>query len=353
MEVFTFVLLVAVVVIAAVLFLGRKGPLAPPPDIGVQLGALLERVGAVEANQRALSEGVRTVGSGVSESQAIAAGLRDATEAIRGELSQAREGLAGMQAASQARHELEERSARSLQRLEQVIAGTSAKGAAGENIVDLVFSRLPPEWQARDFRVGNRTVEFGLRLPNGLILPIDSKWPATALVEAFAAADDPAQQVRLRAEIAQAVLEKAREVGKYFAPDLTTSFGVAVVPDAVDELCGAMKADCMRMGVAIVGHGMLVPYLLLVYQTVLRSSHDVDLEKLAGHLEAAERSVQGLQEEVEGRLSRAITMLANSRDDLRGHGARIATTLNAVQVHVPPVEALEAGGPGLLQPPEG
>jgi DNA recombination protein RmuC len=346
MEVLIGLLAVAVAALTVVILAGRRGPLAPRPDLGVQLGALLERVGSVESNQRSLSDGIRTVGSGVSESQTIAAGLRETAEAIRGELSRAREGLAGMQAASQARHELEDRSARSLQRLEQVIAGTSAKGAAGENIVDLVFSRLPAEWQARDFRIGNRTVEFGLRLPNGLILPIDSKWPATAQVEAFGTTDDPAQRARLRADIGQAVLEKAREVCKYFAPDLTTGFGVAVVPDAVDELCGAIKVECMRMGVAIVGHGMLVPYLLLVYQTVLRSAHDVDLEKLAGHLEAAERSVEHLQEEVEGRLSRAITMLSNSRDDLRGHGARIATTLNAVQVHVPLTAPQAADAPG-------
>ena len=52
---------------------------------------------------------------------------------------------------------------RAIRRLETVIAGTQSKGAAGENILDVVFSKLPAEWQVRNFPVGNKSVEFGLR----------------------------------------------------------------------------------------------------------------------------------------------------------------------------------------------
>jgi DNA recombination protein RmuC len=203
-----------------------------------------------------------------------------------------------------------------------------------------VFGRLPTEWQVRDFRVGNRTVEFGLRLPNGLVLPIDSKWPATNLIEAFAVATDPAEQLRLKGQVEAAVQEKAREVRKYLDPNLTAGFGVAVLPDAVDELCGAIKADCLQLNVVLIGQSMLVPYLLLVFQTVLSASRDVDLEKLAAHLEVAEKNLAGLQEEVEGRLSRAITMLGNSRDDLRLNAARAGASLNAVRAGAAPGGAL-------------
>lgn len=62
--------------------------------------------------------------------------------------------LAGLQAHVEARRELEQRTADSVRRLETVIAGTQSKGAAGENILEAVFNRLPVEWQIRDFKVG-------------------------------------------------------------------------------------------------------------------------------------------------------------------------------------------------------
>jgi len=48
--------------------------------------------------------------------------------------------------------------------LEAVIAGTQTNRAAGENIIEVVFSQQPAEWKARDFHVGNKIVEFGLQL---------------------------------------------------------------------------------------------------------------------------------------------------------------------------------------------
>jgi DNA recombination protein RmuC len=54
----------------------------------------------------------------------------------------------------------------------------------------VVFGKLPAEWQVRDFKISGKVVEFGLRLPNDLILPIDSKWTATHLLEKFVAAEE-------------------------------------------------------------------------------------------------------------------------------------------------------------------
>jgi DNA recombination protein RmuC len=64
--------------------------------------------------------------------------------------------------------------------------------------------------------VNGKSVEFGLRLPNGLVLTIDSKWPATHLIEQFIAADKPEEKKRLKAEIEHAI---------------TMPFRVAYVPD--------------------------------------------------------------------------------------------------------------------------
>jgi len=106
---------------------------------------------------------------------------------------------------------------------------------------------LPIEWQVRNFNVNGKTVEFGLRLPNNLVLPIDSKWPATHLLEQFAAAHDPEEQKRLKGEIEKSILQKAKEVGKYVDPDLTMPFGIAAVPDSVFDLSSGVLADVFNL----------------------------------------------------------------------------------------------------------
>lgn len=301
-------------------------------DLRVGFQSVSTRLEAVEQHSNALRGDVTRVQLSLESTGTVASGLREATEAIRGELGKASDGIARLHEASQARHQLEAASAESLRRLEAVIAGAASKGAAGENLVDLVFSRLPVEWQMRNFKVNNKNVEFALRLPNGRALPIDSKWPATGLIEEFAAAETPEAAQRSKSRIEAAVKEKMREVQKYLDPELTHGFGMAVVPDAVYELCGESRAEAFRLNVVLVGYSLFVPYLLLVYQTVAASNHDIDLERLARVLREAEGQLTSITEELEGRFSRAITMLDNSRSDLRSTVAKVSTGLASVRV---------------------
>ncbi|GAB4330961.1 MAG: hypothetical protein Kow0010_16060 [Dehalococcoidia bacterium] len=336
--------IVAAALLAAVAWLAARQPAAGTSDPRVlaevqgELRSLNDRLGRLEGHDTALREGFSSLSAGTTH-------LRTTAEAIRADLVQAREAIAEMQSAARARYELERATAESIRRLEAVIAGASSKGAAGENVVDAVFSRLPAEWQARNFRVGNRIVEFGLRLPNGLVLPIDSKWPATNLLEQFLGCDDPAELVRLRSQIESVVLEKAREVAKYLDPGLTAGFGIAVVPDAVFEVCGAAQVDALDHHVVVVGYGMFVPYLLLVFHTVLKTSQDIDLERLASYLDQVERSIRAVEEELEGRHARALTMLQNSRDDMRAYLGKVSAGLSAIQIRAGEPAAGELPGP--------
>jgi len=311
--------------------------------VRVELRGLAERVATVEQSQLSASQRIHTLGTGLAQTATATSTLLEAAEAIRADLSRAREGLTELQTYAKARQEVEQRTAESVRRLETVITGTQSRGAAGENIVEVVFAKLPPDWQVRNFRVGSRYVEFGLRLPNRLILPIDSKWAATALLEQLASCDDPDERLKLKTQIEAVVLGKAREVKKYLDPALTVGFGVAAVPDAVYELCSGVQADVFRENVVLVGYSMFVPYLLLVFQTVLKTSQNVDLEKLHAYLDTAQASVRALQEELEGRFSRAITMLNNSRNDMSVHLSKVSSGLTSLQ--------LNAGGPGALPAP--
>ncbi len=303
--------------------------------LSVELRGLLERVSNVEKGQNQVTQGIVSLGTGLTEAKTVTSSLVEATTAIRDELSQAKTNLTELQTHTKARQEIELRTAESIRRLEAVIAGTQTKGAAGENILEVVFAKLPPEWQVRNFRVGAKTVEFGLRLPNNLILPIDSKWPATGLLEEFVACDDPDKQQKLKAEIEAAVLAKAKEVRKYIDPNVTMNFGVAAVPDSVYDLCFGIQVDVLRLNVVLVSYTMFVPYLLLVFQTILKTSQNIDLQKLDAYLKSAQENIKAVQDELEGRFPKAITMLNNSRDEMSAHLSRVAGGLTSLQISAP------------------
>ena len=178
----------------------------------------------------------------------------------------------------------------------------------------------------------------GLRLPSNLILPIDSKWPATDLLERFAASTSPDEQLRLQREIEACVLSKAKEVRKRSTsdPSVTMSIGVAVVPDAVFDLCPGARVDAFAMNVAIISYSMFTPYLLLVYQTALSASQTVDMQKLVSFLGTIQKVTRELHDEIDGRLSRGLTMIANSRDDMRVHAGKLGSSALALKIDAPP-----------------
>ena len=296
-----------------------------------ELRTLSERVSQVEQNQNAVQQNVQSLGTGLAATKTVTDGLAKTAETIRTELSRTSEGLTDLRSRTTERHEMEARTAESVRRLEAVIAGTQTRGSAGENILEELFSKLPIEWQMRDFKVGNKFVEFGLRLPNNLVLPIDSKWTATSLLDQLSATDDTAEMLKLKSQIESLVMSRAKEVQKYLDPSLTINFGVAAVPDAVYDICSGVQVQMFRQNVVLVSYSMFLPYLLLVFQTVLKTSQNIDLEMLDSYMKTAQDSMELIQEELEGRFSRAITMLNNSRSDMSTQIGKVRSGLTAIQ----------------------
>lgn len=258
---------------------------------------------------------------------------------LTSELAHMRENLASLQAHTRARHEIEQQTIHSIKRLELIIAGTQSKGAAGENIVELVFAKLPVEWQMRNFIVNGRIVEFGLRLPSNLILAIDSKWPATSLVEQIALTEDADQRETLKREIEREILRKTREVSKYIEPGVTMPFAVAVIPDSVYELSAAVQSEAFQSNVVLVSYSMFVPYLFLTIQTSIKTLQSVDLQKLDAYLDAIQSSLNKLQEELDGRFARALTMLSNAREEMRAQISKASGSITSLQISVPEADS--------------
>jgi len=300
------------------------------------LTELAERMSTVEKSQNSVNQGVGHLAtnalSAITELKSLTTGLTDATGAMRVELARAKNDLTELHTHVKTGQEVERQVADSVRRLETIIAGTQTKGSAGENVLEVVFSKLPIEWQVRNFKIGGKSVEFALRLPNNLIMPIDSKWAATNLLEQFINTEDIQEQQKLKKAIEDVVLLKAKEVRKYLDPSITVNFGVAVIPDAVYDLCAGIQSETFQLNVVLVSYSMFIPYLLLVFQTTLKNSQSIDLQKLDAYLQTAHESMKILQNELDGRFSKAITMMNNSRDDMRAVLGKLGGSLTGLQI---------------------
>ncbi len=312
------------------------------PEVAEQFAALLN--GIYDATQRTTVQLAGIEASSTKESQLLHEPMSKAVLDLQKD-------LAALQATARQQHELEVQTAASMHKLEVVLAGAQSKGAAGENIVESLLSSLPVEWQARDFQVGTFTVEFGLRLPNGLVLPIDSKWPAAGLLEQLADAEEPAEIQKLRGQIESAVRARAREVNKYVGSSTTANFGLVVVPDSVFDVCRRAQVDVFSESrVMVINHSMLVPYLLLVYQTALTSAKTIDMEQLDGYLEGTIQRLDQLQSDIV-RIDRAVVSLRRTRDRMDGRVSQLRSGTLSLQVDT----AITEGAPHLAvvekQPP--
>ncbi len=244
-------------------------------------------------------------------------GLAGAAQDLQGRLAQAQRALAEVKTLEQARGSQLDRATDSLRRLELVVAGSASRGAAGENVLARALSQLPPDLLETNAAFGGRVVEYALRLPGGRLLPIDSKWTGAAQLERLETTDDPAERRRLREQVAREVGARAREMAKYLDPERTLALAVLAVPDAVHAEVPEAHAEGWREGVLVVPYSLTLPFVLSLYRLTVRFASVPDTEEVAARLVRLSELLQRLDDEVEGRLSRALVQAGNARDALR------------------------------------
>ena len=219
-----------------------------------------------------------------------------------------------------------------LQRLTAVLLGSSTAGAAGERLVRETLDHLPAQWKVTNHHVGGKRVELAIRLPDGLLLPVDSKVVAQSKLDALARADGDRERERLVGSIVAEVESRAAEVRQY-VDDRTPGFALATIPDAAYSLCGAILADAFQKHRAlIVPYSLLGPFVLMVYEQHRHAAAtDVDSALLARSIAAAETHLEHAQAELNGRISDALTRFSNGRDALRAELAAAAQALAQVR----------------------
>jgi DNA recombination protein RmuC len=297
--------------------------LAAVAGVGALVWSLIRRA---DGQIRDVAELRSRLDSGGLTQQSQAAEMRE-------RLSQTQSVVEGLRSALSARQTVEEEARASLKRLESVIAGSSTRGAAGENILEEALKHLPPEMLQRNVWVGGKVVELALRLPGGKLLPVDSKWVSSGALEQLAEPGlDAPRRSQLSAQVEREVERRVREVSQYIDPATTSPFALAVIPDAAYDVCRGAIVDAHKRHVMVVGYAMALPYLLTLYQLHLQFARTVDMEKLQSALIDVERHLDTLEGILENKLQRAVTMLQNAYGEGKQVSARIRASAQSVQV---------------------
>ena len=248
---------------------------------------------------------------------ADAAAVRDGgAEQVRAEVAAARQVLESLRIRDEERRAADGESREVVRRLATVLAGGAGKGRAGENVLREHLSELPPAMLATDFRVGGKVVEFGLVLPDGRRLPIDSKWTGLAELETLEAAASAAEREVCARAVERAVVLRAREVAQYLDPALTAPVAVAAIPDAAYHVLKRAHAEAFASGVVVVPYSTALPIVLFLYALVQRFGDAADVTAALAEVAALLGAMEGV---LENKFARAATMLANGSEDLRSH----------------------------------
>lgn len=121
--------------------------------------------------------------------------------------------------------------------LKKMLSGVKTRGTFGEEQLDALLEQVLTEDQlvrnARPRADSAETVEFAIRLPEGVLLPVDSKFPQEdyeRLIQAVEAGDAEAAEAAGR-QLERRMRDEAKKIAtKYICPPTTTDFAVMFVP---------------------------------------------------------------------------------------------------------------------------
>lgn len=238
--------------------------------------------------------------------------------------------IKALQAEERQRWAEEDRAFGALQRLTAVMLGSKRAGETGERLVQEALGNLPQQWLIPNHRVNGKSVEFAVRLPDGHILPIDSKVVAR---EELAALDqaEPDRRRSLERSIQEKVAGKAAEVRQYL-DERSVGFGIAAVPDAAYGVCGPiLSRTYQEQHVLLVPYSLLLPFVLMVYEQHRHTEVDMDGERQVRLLAAAQAHLERAQQEINGRLGTALTQLQNARGELSTELTEAARALGQIR----------------------
>ncbi|HEX9056403.1 MAG TPA: DNA recombination protein RmuC [Ktedonobacterales bacterium] len=308
-------------------------------ELRTQLGDLrgqIEQMRLADAAQQARlgqeDQAWQSIGR-VESSLAQLGQLPSLQQSLQEQVSAAIRDLAALkewQAKEQSRWQTEDDAFGRLQRLTNVLLGSSTSGQAGERVVQEVIDNLPPQWRDTNHAVNGRRVEFALRLPDGLILPIDSKVVSQAELDAVETTSDPGERERLERGIRTNLLKRVSEVRQY-VDARTVGYAVAAVPDAAYRLSGAVLPRAFQEHRAlVVPFSLLAPFILMVYEQHLRAA-DLDGAQVSRLVADAQQHLESAARLLNSQFGSALTQLTNAREHLTRELAAAGSALEQMR----------------------
>jgi len=164
-----------------------------------------------------------------------------------------------------------------LSKLNRYLSGGTLAGKFGEwsleSIIKDIFHSNQYESNAEVIPGSGKRVEFIIKLPEGLVLPIDAKFPS-ALFDNFLNASDSGDEKlvkKTRDDIRRHVLRDAADIKeKYVQSGITVDLGVMYIPSeslmqTIDSLDNIREIIFRDYRVLIMGPNSLAAYLISVH----------------------------------------------------------------------------------------
>ena len=258
-------------------------------------------------------------------------GLETDQRALTKSLFEAQRTLDNIKTDYEARRRVDDATRESIKRLENIIAGTKVKGMAGENVLREIFKLLPQDMILSGFKIKGKEVEFGMLLSNKKVVPIDSKWVATDLLDAMSNEEDGAKKEALSQTIEREVVKRVNEVAQYIDPSVTSSLAIAAIPDAAYNICKNAHASAYRRGVVLIPYSMLLPYLLIFFNLHLQFSSTIDMDNILHYLIDIRRTLELMDDTLENKIIKAKTMIENAASDYRLYLGSIKNSIKQVE----------------------
>ena len=208
-----------------------------------------------------------------------------------------------------------------LSKLNRYLSGGTLAGTFGEWSLNAIIKDI---FQPNQFLTNHeviagtgKRVEFAIKLPEGLLMPIDAKFPSGLFDNYLAAVDSKDQQLikRSKDEIKRHVLTDAKDIkDKYIQLGITVELGIMYIPsealmqliDSIDNIREHIFRDSR---ILIMGPNSLAAYLITVhmgFRTLALNERAGDIMKEFGKLkkefEKFSTSTEDLQKKADAML---------------------------------------------------
>ena len=208
-----------------------------------------------------------------------------------------------------------------LSKLNRYLSGGTLAGTFGEWSLDAIIKDIfhPNQFLTNHEVIAGtgKRVEFAIKLPEGLLMPIDAKFPSGLFDNYLAAVDSKDQQLIKRStdEIKRHVVTDAKDIkDKYIQSGITVELGVMYIPsealmqliDSIDNIREHIFRDSR---ILIMGPNSLAAYLITVhmgFRTLALNERAGDIMKEFGKLkkefEKFSTSTEDLQKKADAML---------------------------------------------------